>query len=405
MSDWLLYHVWGIRGYRVVGHEKIDGETAVMTLEPLPSVYRCPRCGSPDVIRKGVNVRMFRATPIGRRQMYFETPIPRVECLRCSITRQVRIPFAEEKRRHTRQFERYAFALAQITTTQYAAQHLGVSWDTIRDIESRNLGRKYRKPKLKHLKHIAIDEIHLGKGMKYLTVVLDLDSGAIVFVGRGKGADALDPFWKRLRGSHAKIKAVAADMSPAYARAVRKNLPNAVLVNDRFHVVKLYNEMLTELRRELYREATDQLEKDVLKGIRWLLLKRMDNLDSDRREHQRLLRALKLNESLAIAYYLKDDLNQFWEQPDKRTAKKFLNDWITDAMNSGIRLVMKFAKTLASRRTSLLAWYDYRISTGPLEAVNNKIRLLNRQAFGYRDPEFFQLKLFALHTTRYALVG
>ena len=236
-------------------------------------------------------------------------------------------------------------------------------------------------------------------------MVLDLDSGAIVFVGRGKGADALDPFWKRLHGSRAKIKAVAADMSPAYALAVRENLPEAVLVNDRFHVVKLYNEMLTELRRELYREATDQLEKDVLKGIRWLLLKRMDNLDDDRREPQRLLRALQLNESLAIAYYLKDDLNQFWEQPDKRTAAKFLNAWITDALNSGIRLVMKFAKTLASRRKCLLAWYDYPISTGPLEAVNNKIRLLNHQAFGYRNPEFFQLKLFALHTTRYALVG
>ena len=405
MSDWLLYHVWGIRGYRVTGQEKVNGETAVLTIEPLPGVYRCPRCGSPEVIRKGTKVRMFLGTPIGRRQVYFEAAIPRVECPRCGITRQVRIPFAEEKRRHTRQFARYALELARITTTQHAAEHLGVAWDTIRDIETRSLSRTYAKPKLKRLKHLAIDEIHLGKRIKYLTVVLDLDTGAIVFVGRGKGADALDPFWKRLRGSGAKIKAVAADMSPAYALAVQKMLPRAVLVNDRFHVIKLYNEMLTELRRELYREATDQLEKDVLKGTRWLLLKRMDNLDDDRREPQRLLRALQLNESLATAYYLKDDLNQLWEQPDKRTAGKFLDDWIDDAMNSGIRLVMTFAKTLASRRKSLLAWYDYPISTGPLEAVNNKIRLLHRQAFGYRDPEFFQLKLFALHTIRYALVG
>ena len=405
MSGWLLYHMWGIRGYRVVGHEKLDGETAVLTLDPLPSVIRCPECASADVVRKGVTMRLFLSTPIGRRKVYFEAAIPRVECPRCGITRQVRIPFAEEKRRHTRQFARYALELARITTTQHAAEHLGVAWDTIRDIETRSLSRTYAKPKLKHLKHLAIDEIHLGKRIKYLTVVLDLDTGAIVFVGRGKGADALDPFWKRLRGSGAKIKAVAADMSPAYALAVQKMLPRAVLVNDRFHVIKLYNEMLTELRRELYREATDQLEKDVLKGTRWLLLKRMDNLDDDRREPQRLLRALQLNESLATAYYLKDDLNQLWEQPDKRTAAKFLDDWIDDAMNSGIRLVMTFAKTLASRRKSLLAWYDYPISTGPLEAVNNKIRLLHRQAFGYRDPEFFQLKLFALHTIRYALVG
>ena len=160
------------------------------------------------------------------------------------MTRQISISFAEENRRHTRQFERYALELARITTTQHAADHLGVSWDTVRDIEARYLGRKYRKPRLKNLRRIAIDEIYLGKGMKYLTIVLNLETGAIVFVGQGKGAAALDPFWQRLRGSRSKIEAVAADMSPAYAKAVRRNLPRATLVNDRFHVIKLYNEML-----------------------------------------------------------------------------------------------------------------------------------------------------------------
>jgi transposase len=404
MSDWLLYHVWGIRGYRTVRVEKLGGNACVAYIKPLASVIRCPRCGSKKVVRKGSKMRLFLGTPIGRRQMYFETEIPRVRCDRCGITRQVRIPFAEEKHRHTRQFERFALELAQITTTQLAAEHLGVSWDTVRDIEARSLTRKYRKPRLQHLKRIAIDEIYMGKGMKYLTVVLDLESGAIVFIGRGKGGDSLVPFWKRLRGSRAKIQAVAADMSPAYARAVRENLPGAVLVNDRFHVIKLYNEMLTELRRELYHEATI-FQRKVLKGIRWLLLKRMENLDDKKGEPRRLLRALKLNEPLAIAYYMKDDLNQFWEQPDKATAARFLDDWLHDAWNSGIRLLIKFAKTLAAHRRGLLAWYDHPISTGPLEAVNNKIRLLNRQAFGYRDHEFFTLKLFALHNSRYALVG
>lgn len=404
MSDWLLYHVWGIRGYRTIRYERLDEGACVAFLKPLPGVVRCPRCGTKDVVRKGSKMRLFLGTPIGRRQMYFEAEVPRVRCDRCRITRQVRVPFAEEKRRHTRQFERFALELARITTTQLAAEHLGVSWDTVRDIEARALTRKYRKPRLKHLTRIAIDEIYLGKGMKYLTVVLDLESGAIVFIGRGKGADSLVPFWKRLRGSRAEIQAVAADMSHAYALAVRKNLPRAVLVNDRFHVIKLYNQMLTELRRELYHEAT-KFQRKVLKGIRWLLLKRMDNLDDRKGEPRKLLRALKLNESLAIAYYMKDDLNQFWEQPDKATAARFLDDWLQDAWGSGIRLLIKFANSLAAHRSGLLAWYDHSISTGPLEAVNNKIRLLNRQAYGYRDHKFFTLKLFALHNARYALVG
>jgi transposase len=405
MSDWMLYHVWGIRGYRMAAIEKLNPQMTLVTLEPLPSVYRCPRCGTKNVIRKGTKSRLLRGTPVGRCQMLLEAAIPRVHCERCGITRQVRVPFAEEKHRHTRQFERYALELARITTTQHAAEHLGVAWGTVRDIEVRHLNRKYKKPKLKHLRYIAIDEIYLGKRMKFVTLVLDLETGAIVYVGHGKSAESLDPFWKRLRGSEARIEAVAADMSHAYALAVHENLPDAALVNDRFHVIKKYNEMLTELRRELHREATTKLQKKALKGTRWLLLKRIDNLDDRRREPQRLLQALKLNESLATAYYMKDDLNQFWEQPTKLAASWFLNSWITDAQSSGIALLMKFAKTLAAHRRSLLAWYDHPISTGPLEGTNNKIKTLTRQAYGYRDFEFFRLKLFALHNSRYALLG
>src|SRR6185369_17404855 len=99
MSDWLLYHVWSIRGYRVVGQEKFDRETVLLTIEPLPSLVRCSQCRSPQVIRKGVKVRMLRGTSIGRRQVYLETAIPRVHCEQCGITRQIQIPFAQEKRR------------------------------------------------------------------------------------------------------------------------------------------------------------------------------------------------------------------------------------------------------------------------------------------------------------------
>src|SRR4029077_9445396 len=125
------------------------------------------------------------------------------------------------------------------------------------------------------------DEIAVAKGHRYMTLVLDLDSGAVVFVGDGKGADALKPFWKRLRPSGAKIEAVAMDMSAAYRGAVSTNLPKAKVVFDRFHVMKLYNEKLSDLRRALHREATD-MQKKVLKGTRWLLLKAAENLDEEK---------------------------------------------------------------------------------------------------------------------------
>src|SRR5665647_1807964 len=105
-------------------------------------------------------------------------------------------------------------------TLKDVARHLGVGWDTVKEIQKKNLQRRFSKPKLKHLQRIAIDEISIGRGHRYLTVVLDLDSGAVVFVGAGKGADSLLGFWKRLRHSRAKIEAVATDMSPAYIAAV-----------------------------------------------------------------------------------------------------------------------------------------------------------------------------------------
>lgn len=110
--------------------------------------------------------------------------------------------------------------LRRCMTLKDVARHMGVSDWTVRDIEKRWLGRRFKKPKLKHLKRLAIDEISIRKGHVYITLVLDLDSGAVVFVGDGKGADALNPFWKRLKASHAKVEAVAMDLSAAYRLAV-----------------------------------------------------------------------------------------------------------------------------------------------------------------------------------------
>ena len=244
----------------------------------------------------------------------------------------------------------------------------------------------------------------MKKGHKYLTIVLDLDHGAVVFVGDGKGTEALEPFWKRLARSRAAIQAVAMDMSPAYIAAVSKNLPKAKIVFDRFHVMKLMNEKLSELRRGLQQEA-DQLGKKMLKGTRWLLLKNPENLNETRGDRQKLDEALAFNKPLATAYYMKDLLRLFWELPNKTRAERFLQHWCDYAWESGIKALKNMANTLALHRFGLLAYYDFPISSGPMEGTNNKIKTMKRQAYGYRDMEFFKLKILALHEAKYALVG
>lgn len=376
-----------------------------MTIEAPRESLKCPACGSAHVHIDEWCPRRWRTLPIGSKTVWIEMDVPKIECQVCGAKRRVTLGFADPKRHHTKSFERYVIELLHFMTPQDVSLHLGISWDVANDIQKRRLGKRFARPKLKRLKHIAIDEIYLGKKHKYITLVLDLDSGAVVFVGDGKGQDALKPFWKRLKSSGAKIKAVATDMSPAYISAVRKNLPNARLVFDRFHVMKLMNEKLTALRRQLYREAVEGLGKDVLKGIRWLLLKNPENLDEDKNERERLDEALKLNHSLSVAYYLKDELRQFWEQETYHAATKFLTDWCRRAEASGIRVLKTMANTLRGHRSGLLAWHSYPISTGPLEGTNNKIKLLQRRAYGYRDKELLKLRILSLHTTKWELVG
>jgi transposase len=284
------------------------------------------------------------------------------------------------------------------------AQHLNVSWNVVKELLKEALLRRFRQPRLKEVRIIAIDEISIGKGHRYFTVVLDLMTGAVVFIGEGKGEEALHPFWKRLRSSRARIKAVAIDMSQAYINAVRSHLPEATLVFDHFHVVKLMNEKLSDLRRTLQRQAEEE-QKAVLKGTRWLLLKNPQNLDQRRKEAEQLKAALELNAPLAAAYYLKEDLRQLWSQRDKESAAEFLEGWIERARATGIRQLVTMSNTLSIHRQGLLAYYAVPISTGPLEGTNNKIKTLQRQAYGYRDQEFFRLRIFALHETRYELVG
>jgi len=175
----------------------------------------------------------------------------------------VKVGFADERHGlYQGYLNGYALELFKHMTIKDVVAYLGVSWDVIKDIQNCNLHRRFAKPKIRKLKRNAIDEISIGKDHRYLTIVPDLSTGAVVFMGDSKGSDALEPFGERLKcGKARKIKAVAIDMSPAYISAVIENLPDASIVFDHFHIIKLFNDKLSDLRRKLFREATDFLKK------------------------------------------------------------------------------------------------------------------------------------------------
>jgi transposase len=406
MSTSLLYHGFGVVGYRYVRTDYQAGGI-ILTIKRQEFSVRCSVCNSKDVIRHGSLPRWFCSLPIGRKSTYIKTDIPRIECRECNTIRQADIGFADPRYTYTRALGRYVLDLARHMTISDVAKHLSLSWDLIKSIQKRYLEKKYKNPNFRQLKRIAIDEIYVGK-RGYLTVVLDVLSGAVVFVGDGKGGDALEPFWKKLRRIRKlQIEAVAIDMSPAYIKAVRENLKDAVIVFDHFHVIKMFNEKLSDFRRQLFNVTEELLPRSVLKGTRWLLLTARERLDTDQDKQQRLEQALELNRPLATVYYMKEDLRQLWNwKGDKVAAKWHLTSWIEMARSSGIGMLKKFAKTLERHFDGILAYFDFdSLSTGPLEGTNNKIKTMQRKAYGFRDVEFFKLKIMALHETKYALVG
>lgn len=335
MSTSFVYHAFGLHGYEYV-HQKFECGGVMFRVRPKWRLLRCPACKSKRVIRRGVYLRKLRSLPIGRKPVWLIVEVPRVRCTLCGCVRRIRLGIAESKRSYTRAFSRYVLELTKVMTLKDVALFLGIGWDCVKDILKRNLTRRFSRPALRQSRYLAIDEISVRKGHNYLTLVMDLDSGAVLFVGEGKGAQALEEFWPMLRRSRASIQAVATDMSAAYISAVLEHLPGVPLVFDHFHVVKLMNEALTQIRRGLHRELKESLGKNVVKGTRWILLKNPENLSPERDEAARLQEALKLNKPLATAYYMKEDLRQFWSQPDKETARTVIDNWIERAQSSGI---------------------------------------------------------------------
>ena len=197
---------------------------------------------------------------------------------------------------------------------------------------------------------------------------MDLDSGRIIYVGDGKGSEALKKFWRKVKRKNIKIKHVATDLSAAFIASVMENCPNAVHVFDHFHVVKLMNEKLDDIRRKVYSMEKDINKRKVLKGTRYLLLGNGADI-FDKQHKTRLENALAINEPLSKAYYLKEQLHQIWSQPMKAMAEKGLDDWIRQAEQSKVTHLQKMAVTVKTYKKGILAWYDCHLSTGKVEGI------------------------------------
>jgi transposase len=286
-------------------------------------------------------------------------------------------------------------------TIKDVSEMVGIGWDSVKEIYKGDLRKRLRKRSFRHVRHIAIDEFAIRKGFKYLTVVFDLDTSQVLWSAPGRGGDSLTPFLERLKRCRAPLQAVAVDMWPAYTKAVKSVFPDVVVVYDPFHIVQLVNLAIDKAQRALASEIPKAIRRR--SGLRFVLLRAKENLDV--KGHTLLNQLMEINRPLYQAYLLKEQLRQLWRLDNRTAAERFLSRWIEQATATGLHSFSQLAKTLRKHADSILAWYRHPISTGPLEGLNNKIKTLKRQAYGFRDLEYFQLRLAFIHSATSRLPG
>lgn len=402
MSTSLLYHAYGLRGVKYISTEYEKGLT-MFRAEVTSAIENCPACGSWETVRKkGFKERVLRLVPIGMRPTFLRLEVWRLQCKRCGALRWPKLPFVKGKARHTRRFAQFAIDLVHWMTVLGVARVLGVGWDLVKDIHKERLKSRYKAPPLKDLKYLGIDEFSIRKGHSYMSIFVDLQSGRILHAVEGKAGQDIVPFLKVLRRKARKLEAIAMDMSTAFISAVEEHLPDVAIVFDRYHVSALMNKGIEDLRRE-QQSQLDEEGKKVLQGTRFLLLNNYETLDQEKQT--RLDQLLQVNAPLLTIHTMKEQFREFWEKDSIDQAIPFLDAWCTDAEKSGVKELKKIATTLMHHSHGLLNYYFHRISCGLVEGINNKIKTLKRQAYGFRDMTYFKLRLYHLHHQGYSLTG
>ena len=350
---------------------------------------RCPVCKRVMTGKIVVEERRWRHLDMIRKRTYLVADTREGYCKKHG-RRVERVPWAAPGARHTRAFDCQVGSFAQVADKTAAQRTFGVCWRTVGRIVKRVVGERLPQNRLKGLEYIGVDETSYKRGHRYITVVTNHATGRVAWMAEGKSSDTLRKFFNELgpKGCR-KLQMVTMDMSEAYKKAVTEHAPQADIVYDRFHVVKLLLEAIDEIRRDEVRRMKEQdsVAAKALKGTRFSLLR-----NPHRHLNPRDIRAIKqiraTNRKLARAYELRCDFEDLWDIEDPEEARQFLMNWSQAALRSRRKPLRKFANTLRKHLDGILGFFRwYGMSNGPVEGTNNKIKLAIHRAYGFHSVD------------------
>ncbi len=344
---------------------------------------RCPKCG-----------RVMGGEWRWTRHTWRHFDLFRIRCDLVADIREARckthgrrvesVPWAYGRAKHTAPFDHQVASLVQVADKSAASRMFGICWRTVGGIVERVVDAFLPNDLLEGLEAIAVDETSYKRKHQYLTVVVDLLSGRVVWVGEGKSAETLGGFFEQLGPRRrASISVVCMDMGGAFRKAVKHWLPDADIVYDRFHVLKLLLDAVDEVRRDACRK-TGGVAGHPLKNTRFALLRNPKHLRPE--DHESIARVQKTNRYLARAYELRVSFEDLWIIYDEDEARRFLARWTRSALLSRIQPLRKFARTVREHLEGILGFFRYwRQTSGPIEGMNNKIKLAIHRAYGFHS--------------------
>lgn len=328
-------------------------------------------------------------------QVWLDIPVRRLRCPSCGITIE-KINWLPERQRYTTALATWVESLARLLPIKHVARLTGLHWHTVKNIDYRRMQREVTEPERHTLRRLMMDEFALFKGHRYATVVADADTQQVLWVGEGRSRAALRPFftWLGPEGC-ASIESVAMDMNTAFDLEVREHCSRAKVVYDLFHVVaKFGREVIDRVRVDQANQLRDNPKaRQVIKRSRWLLLRNAENLPDG--HEVKLSELLEANQPLNTVYVMKTALKELWYASDEQEARQRWNEWYRQSQESGIKALKQFADRLKGYVSGIIASATHHLNTSVLEGMNNKIKVIKRMAYGYRDNDYFFLKIKA----------
>ena len=374
--------------------EQADGSLLIALSEDPQIAARCGRCGEPCVLLHERRWRRVRERDWFDRRVWLDVPIRRMDCHHCGARVTERIAWLPAQARITRRLWAWVEALVQLLPIAHVAGLTGLHWHTIKEIDRLRLEAKHGKFEAHGVRRLVMDEFALHKGHRYATVVMDAEAMRVLWVGEGRSREAIRPFFELLGEAGCRqIEAVAMDMNTAFDLEVRQHCPQAEVVYDLFHVVARFGrEVIDRVRVDQANALRDQpAARQVIKRSRWLLLRNRNNLDAA--QAVRLDELLAANAPLATVYLLKTALKEVWFAPSVPEGARRWRNWYRMAIDSGLAPLILFAKRLKPYLRGILASARFPMNTSILEGVNNRIKVIKRMAYGFRDSAYFFLKI------------